>query len=272
MIKKLILMFLFTTIACTPSIEKKEEFVDISEDSSNTNYTHYKIVYNNLLRTKFELDSVKEKLDTSKKEKSELVKSIIKKIKFTDSLLCIISKETNSQIDVIIATNKLIKAQSDNNKFFKQLDSSNKLNYNLNALLKHEYSNSKKKNKELSELKETIQQASKLTPVGINIKSYGINWLTNKPFETDKASKIKQVVISFILPQNKLFIPKHYIITGWLYGNGEPMSTTIELNYNGTEQEIDLSFIETVDYKIGDHNIELIINNEIIYKGILVLK
>lgn len=133
---------------------------------------------------------------------------------------------------------------------------------------------------ERNKLQAKIDNAGRLTVASVKVTAYGFTkplFGTPQRFETLLAKKVKQVEVSFVIPQNKLFTPKEYTLIAIIHGTaGIPEAKGIRevmvVTYNGTEQDVSIGFNKAIDWRASEHIVELFNEKELLYTGHLTLK
>ncbi len=197
-------------------------------------------------------------------------------------LLVVEKKLHKLKINYLVLSNK-------NTHLLEALSNSRDSTKAINGQLQIEKEYGKKIAFERNKLQSKIDNATKLSIAGVTIKANGIKTkkiysLKNLSvhdtliyFETLKADKVKQVIVSFILPQNKLFTAQQFNITVLIHGTaGIPeakgITESILVTYNGSVQEISIPFNKSIDWRASQHLVEIFNDKELMYSGTLTLK
>ena len=236
---------------------------------------------NNIL---IEMDSIQANLIRTKVDNVELRSERDSDIIYIRTLQTQVKELQNDKVELIIVQSNLLKFKTKSKVLLNKIEVLNQLlqysrdsNEEVNKKLETEKAYGKQVTHERNLAQSKVDAASKLTVAGVTVKSYG----TKKPLfghkyqiENDKASEVNQVIISFILPQNKLFIPKSFNIKAVIHGNNQEKGVTesITVTYNGTEQEHSIPFNQVKEWRAVEHRVELFNDTELLWTGKLILK
>ncbi len=236
------------------------------------------------------IDSLHTDIDSLHTENKELKSERDEERALIDTLQLQVKSGQLSKLELIIAEKRLRKTKINNIKLIQKIDSIEKINQTLvvekNIVmqnLQNEKAYSKKITYENNASKAKIESASKLDICCESINAYGYRRRLNPKnrdsitdrFETDKAAKVKQVVVSFKIPKNKLFTPKWYEIIAIIKGSDvvpDGIKEKLGFDYNGSEQQHDIPFNKSIDWQISNHTVLLLLNNDTLYRGNLNLK
>jgi hypothetical protein len=118
--------------------------------------------------------------------------------------------------------------------------------------------------KDKSKLEQSLSFAAELTISSLKVVGITKQLLTNKEIETDKASRIKKIRITFSVPSNPVATKNLYYISTILYSISSSVKFQKDtvLSYNGTECSLQYEAIRN-DFYPGDHKIAVFINSKL---------
>ncbi|MCC7514527.1 MAG: hypothetical protein IT212_07525 [Bacteroidia bacterium] len=259
----LILIVLFSSCAeeSVPKNNRVESPTSMLDSAS--------VIYSRLIA---KITSLKNDVNQSGIENMSLLSEI-------DSLqLTVIKYQTNS-IQLKISERNLAEFIDKNKQLIEDIkilatrnrilsDSNNSIKGQLNSI-SGEYH---KANSALKKLKSSI----KFQLANVTIKSFGYKKsLFKKPqlIETTEAKEAKYIEVSFVCVASPNITQGKYTLKVMARGvNGLGIFKPVEVDYVGNEIAVSKRFNEPESFEVGMHQIEILLDNEVLYKGTIELK
>ncbi len=239
------------------------------------------------------IDTLRGMLDRSNTDNKELRAEHDSDVALIDTLQLQVKKGQVTGIQLLIVENRLRKMGFNVKKLNvkidllnKQLQDSRDSNTNISSKLEIITVNNRQLAYERNAAQQQIEKASELKidheRIYANelkrVKSYSIRRPhfrdTAMYFETDKASKVVQVIVSFSIPKNSLLASRTFNFRAVVHGNNVDKGVTerVSITYNGNGADISIPFNQKIEWKAAIHDVEIFNDNELLYKGTLTLK